>query len=112
MVPPEYVAEPEPEIESLEEQRDVDDPVTVHFDARPLRAATRLEQESRSVVVRETSSNAPPRDPGDVTVTLRARAGARPGQSGLVAWVEARWVVAAVALAIPLVLLLGVTLLR
>jgi hypothetical protein len=98
----------DPDVEVADEAANASSPGTVHFDARPVRAARCIEQEVESVVIRQACPA--PLDPADVTLTVRDRARSRSALSRFVAWLEARWVLLIVALALPIALLLGVKL--
>jgi hypothetical protein len=112
MVDSRHLAGSNPDVQIADEETNPELPTTVHFDARPPRAATHVQPETRSVVIRELGGAPTPYDPADVTQTIRPRAGTLPRPGKVIAWVERHWVSLAIGVSVPVTLLLGFSLLR
>ncbi len=107
-----HLVDSEPDVQSATGDADPDVPTMVHFDARQPRAATQVEQESRSVVIRDPGGSPAQYDPSDVTETIRPRAASRSVLAKSIAWAEGHWVLLAIAVTVPLTVVLGWSLFR
>ena len=103
----------DPSIEIADEQPGSDAALTLHFEARPPRAALSIRQDARSVVISDTQrgSNAVISDVSDVTQVTRTKGIAR--WLTLRHWVillESNWVVLVVGLSVLVLLICAIKL--
>ncbi len=103
----------DPSIEVADEERLGASAITLHFEARPPKAARSVEQDSRSVVVSDAQvgKNATFGDPADVTQVTRTRGIARwLSPSHWVILLESNWVVVVVGISVLVLLMCAVKL--
>ncbi len=102
----------DPSIEVADEERREDATVTLHFEARPPKAALSIEQDARSVVIRDTQfgkKNACLGDPSDITQVTRTRGSAR--WLTLKHWIiflESNWVAIFVGLSVLILMICAI----